>query len=669
MKLLFAACCLYICSSVFAVEKRLSVGSGSSVRVIGADSDGAMEHAAGNLTRFLKGEAHGAESAEIIVSVDAGLKPLQSRVIVSRMSTGGRVEIRGATPREALQGCCRFEDMVRLVGDAGVEVGTRTFTRLFSPRMTHSGQEIEKYSDEHMDEIARAGMDAIIVFIEDPPDMTRNGRADLPALVTRAKRHGLDVYAYASFPVAASRMHPCDPGAPAYYEKLYGSIVTNAPGLKGLVCVGESVAFPSRDPKTKGYWWKREGLADGLRLNGFWPVPDWVEWLTLVRDVTRRHKPDFDVVFWTYNWFRSPEEERLALLRRIPTDVSLLVTYVMGDDPVDEAGAKVTIDDYSITRPGPSRVFASEARVAGERGIRLYTMANTGGRTWDFGVLPYEPAPGCWIDRFSSMRRARRAWGLVGVMDSHHYGFTPSIVSELAKAAFTEETDEASFERMLDGFAARDFGKENVAAVRLAWERWSAAMRIHCARSFAQWGPLRTGPTYPLVFLGEKLPEPLHPYYETYDGVRRGNGWHYLNDTFTIPSEELRPWMSRLEAELALWNEGCQALKSVLDRVPPDRRAESERQLGVGCFAGHCVRTLLNECRWAAEGLAGKRRDRLLEILADETDNVRGALVWAEKIKGLGWEPSMGFVSDPENLCWKLDWLSARRQKLAAACR
>ena len=42
--------------------------------------------------------------------------------------------------------------------------------------MTHSGWEVEKFPDAYLDQLAHAGMDAILLFIADPPDVTRNGR-------------------------------------------------------------------------------------------------------------------------------------------------------------------------------------------------------------------------------------------------------------------------------------------------------------------------------------------------------------------------------------------------------------------------------------------------------------------------------------------------------------
>ena len=181
------------------------------LRVGGTDPDGVLAHAAADLRDYFgKSMDVKLQSGDlrdvptIFLSVDPKLEKLQSKVIVRPAERGkgcASIEIVGATPREAAQGCYRLEDLMNARGLPAAKVGARTFTRMFSPRMTHSGWEIEKFPEVYMDHVAHAGMDAILVFIADPPDVTRNGREDLPALVKTAAKHGLDVYAYASFPV------------------------------------------------------------------------------------------------------------------------------------------------------------------------------------------------------------------------------------------------------------------------------------------------------------------------------------------------------------------------------------------------------------------------------------------------------------------------------------
>ncbi len=161
--------------------------------------------------------------------------------------------------------------------------------------------------------------------------------------------------------------------------------------------------------------------------------------------------------------------------------------------------------DYTLSFEGPGKYFSSEAREAKKRGLRLYAMSNTGGLTWDIGVIPFEPAPYQWQRRYDGLLRARRDWGLCGMMESHHYGFYPSFISELAKIAFWEPaTDGQTVMRKL---AERDFGEENAGQVLEAWLRYSDGIRSYVSTNEDQYGPFRIGPSYPLLFMQEAILE------------------------------------------------------------------------------------------------------------------------------------------------------------------
>ena len=69
-------------------------------------------------------------------------------------------------------------------------------------------------------------------------------------------------------------------------------------------------------------WSARESVQARLRL--------------MVKRILRKHNPDLDIVFWTYNWGWAPEEDRLALIRSLPTDISLQATFEMFEDVVKE---------------------------------------------------------------------------------------------------------------------------------------------------------------------------------------------------------------------------------------------------------------------------------------------------------------------------------------------
>ena len=528
----------------------------------------------------------------------------------------------------------------------------------FSPRMVHSSYGIDKYPDEYLEKIAKTGVDSILVFISDPPDVTRTGEhEDIPALIDRAAKFGIGVYAYADFPVKAGKLHPKDDGAKEWYEATYGAIVKNAPGLKGLVCVGESCAFPYSDHRPVNWWWARN--PKGCRATSSNPIVDWADWLELVKSVTRKHNPDFDIVFWTYNWYWQPAEKRLALLEKIPTDVSLLVTFEMGDKPVNRCGLDMLVQDYSITRPGPGTTFRSEAEVAKRRGIRLYSMTNTGGRTWDFGLLPYEPVPWRWKDRFEAIRRARATWGLCGLMESHHYGFKPNFIAELATKVLADGYRPDQFEGILRSFAVRDYGEENADAVMGAWKDWSDAFEWHSAMSRDQYTVLRNGPVYPLCLPGKELPPPLHPYVHTRKGVAPEKGWKYTHKTFDFDRHRIDAEITMAEKEIALLEAGCARLDGV---------GRARQLWAMGRFMLATIRTMRNAKRYYRAGLK-RVPSEMRRILDEEEANVRSCLDWIDVDPDIGWEPMMGRVVARDTIEWKLRQLKDARAEAAAIGR
>ena len=111
-----------------------------------------------------------------------------------------------------------------------------------------------------------------------------------------------------------------------------------------------------------------------------------------IKKIIRRHKEDADIVFWTYNWGYVDKEHRVELIMNLPTDITILVTFEMFEQ-IQTDNVTSTCVDYTLFFEGPGKYFISEAEAAHERGIKLYTMCNTGGLTCYIGVIPYEPAP------------------------------------------------------------------------------------------------------------------------------------------------------------------------------------------------------------------------------------------------------------------------------------
>lgn len=566
------------------------------------------------------------------------------------------ISVVGKTPRAVAQGVYFIEDRMRAHLGPVIEYLDVTRKPLFPTRMIHSGFGLDMFPDEHMRAIARNGITSILVFTKGV-DKTPHGYLDFNNLIYRANRFGLDVYAYSYM---KSEVHPSDPNAESYYESTYGNLFKKCPGLKGVVLVGESVEFPSKDPHVCPYGW--EYLAEHPELNpnhlpspGWYPCEDYPEWIDLVKGIIRKHKKDADFVFWSYNWGYVNKEARLKLIRNLPTDISLLVTFEMFEKFPKPNDIVVSCVDYTLSFEGPGEYFRSEAEEAKKRGIPLYAMSNTGGLSWDIGVIPYEPCPDQWNKRNDNLVKAHEEWGLCGLMDSHHYGFWPSIVSELAKYAYW--SPRMDYETVLRELINRDYGEKNVETVREVFRLYSDAIRRYVSTNPDQYGPFRIGPSYPLLYKEEAILE--SPSY----AMHKNNMICFTMYQYELNKLHYLPYEIECLSDMeALLKEGSDALLTVIASLTGRQKEAALDLYGVGRFMQYTARTAVNTKKWYLLKLdflkdgADKKEiaARMEEIALDEIENAKSALPLVDRDSRLGFEPSMEYMCDRAHLEWKI---------------
>jgi len=367
-------------------------------------------------------------------------------------------------------------------------------------------------------------------------------------------------------------------------------------------------------------------------------------------------------VFWTYNWTTQPTDLCTETLARFPEGVSIQATLGNDATAVHTNGLCNVCRDYTLSVPGCDERVKAEGAAAKRGGRRFYAMANTGGLTWDFGVVPYQPCPYQWKRRWDELVAAARSPGLDGLMESHHYGWHPSFVSELAKEAFTEGG--IPFERHIRLIAARDFGEENVETVLAVWRRWSAAADNYVATNENQYGPFRIGPAYPFAFGGKPVTYEEFP--QDPKGTFTMRWMAYLNYPYdqkaadllnisyhALPPEDRERELALLRAAEADYTEGAAVLAKIAATLDPVRRAKAERLAGVGAFMGCTVRTAVN-LRLGCAAFARGDRAGLLRVASDEYANAVRALALAEADSRLGWEPSLEYAGGPDQIRWKL---------------
>ena len=564
------------------------------------------------------------------------------------------VEIYAHDERGTAQALYHLEDMMSIEHAPFLTKGIEKQWPMFSPQMVHSGYALDDYPEEYLSYIAHEGRDAILVFTKDV-NMTPNGYLDFNQLIYRAAKYGIDVYAYSYM---NSNMSPESEEAYEYYDNSYGRLFRLCPGLKGVVLVGESIEFPSRDPHVaKGRYFEidPDGIPSGKVSSGWYPCEDYPVWLSLLQRVIYNQKPDADIVFWTYNWGYQPEEARIKLIETLPKDIALLATFEMFEPKV-YSSHQAHCADYTLSFEGPGQYFKSEASAAKKRGIRLYAMTNTGGLTWDFGVIPYEPMPYQWLRRYDAMRKAADDFNLSGLMESHHYGFYPSFISKLAKLSFTEPR--RSLESLAVQIIKGEFGEENFENANAALKLWSDAIRSYTPTDSDQYGAFRVGPAYPFCLI-KMVSLPSSPEAMFGNKICTSSYSSAADSRDSLLSLRLPEEIKSLKNMRDMLTQGIQLLKDA-----PVQNEKLAALTNLGSFIARSVITGMNAKKWyrykcklaAVESKeeATQLLDKMEQLLILEKENVQKTIPLVEADSRLGWEPSMLYMADRAHLEWKI---------------
>lgn len=574
----------------------------------------------------------------------------------------------GIDARGCAQGCYQLEDRMNSIRAPFLTAGCTTYSPEFSPRMIHSGYQIDRFPDQHLSAIAHAGMDAILIFVSSV-NYTPTGYLDFNELIHRAGKYGLDVYAYSYF---TSNYHPDDPRSAEEFEATYGALFRECPGFKGVVLVGESVEFPSKDPRASKFTWETnivDGIPTGKPTAGWFPCNDYYKWLNGLKTAVRKYRADADIVFWTYNWGYVDEKERLELIDSLPTDISLMATFEMFEERIVD-GVRTRACDYTASFADAGTYFISEAKRAKERGIRLYTQANSAGLTWDFGVIPYEPIPYQWAKRYNAMLDAKDKFGLCGVMESHHFGFWPSFISKLEKKMFT--APRTAGDDAIRQLAYELYGEALADKALEGWKKISDGMHYYICSDEDQYGPFRVGPAYPLMYnVDVQIPAVPYAHFAgnticiTDYAAKRIFANISFGQRKTDINQKRHPAEANcLEKMEKLFGEGRMILEEVAEQLTGIRKEDCLRLCNLVHFMEHCARTTIHVKRWSTlkAAIAGETDgDKVLELHRQmaaigeaEIINAQETIPLVQKDSRLGWEPSMEYIGSEYHLRWKI---------------
>ncbi len=611
---------------------------------------------------IIKDETH----ADVVVALGTNLGDADGYMGYKITTTKSGITLLGYDERGVAQAFYYLEDLMNIRKAPFIKIGVIERKALFSPRLTQSPFGMYEWNDQAFQILAHKGFDAIELWLKDPYTNKRGEYIDIRLIAERAKRYGIDVYVELFAP---HNVHPDDEGAQEFYDELYGKLFEVCPIIKGITLVGEATNFPSRDqavglsPHSKNFV---DNIPTGKISPGWWPCKDYPQWVKMIRDAVHKYNPNAEVVFCTYNWGFAPEKERVELINNLPDGITVLATWDMfhkfkvGDSVED-------ICDYSLSFEGPGEYFVSEATAVMKRkGIKMSSITNTSGRTWDFGTVPYEPMPEQWIKRYKNIIKAHKELGLRGMLENIHYGFHPSIITDLEKQAFFTQVE--PLEQTLKKLLERDFGRDNASTVKKATELFSQAIQNYVPTNEDQYGGFRIGPAYPL-WSGDlqglpssipgqgKMPNRPHAMF--------GNGVYFGKYTLdyearnSLPGVRIFDELKQVEKVERLMNDGIDVLESI-----ENKNDKLERLILLAKFIRNSCRTVINvknhfilKQKLSIVGdkqVASQIITDLKKLVLKERENVLDTIPVVELDSRLGWEPSMDYTTDKKGLEWKL---------------
>ena len=559
------------------------------------------------------------------------------------------IRVEGYDSRGVMQGLFFMEDLMNIRKAPFMKIGNIRRKAVFNFRMTQSPLGMFNYTDEALSLMAHYGYDSIDVWLKDGWTTLRGDYIDMRSLGDRAEKYGLRINVEL-YKVHA--MHPDDPGAQEYYDEMYGELFRACPKIGSIILEGEANHFVSKDPAAC-IEATVDNIPTGKYKSGWWPCKDYPQFAQMIINAVRKYSNDTEILFSTYNWGFAPEKDRIELIENLPDDLTVLATWDMFHN-FRNTDSVSNIPDYSLRFIGPGEYFESEAKACKKRNMKISSITNTGGKTWDFGVIPYEPSPGRWMERFKRLVKASGEWGVSGIQECIHYGFYPSIVCDLSKWAFFTEIK--PLEEVYEELLRRDYG-EFWKEAKEAFDCVDEAIANYPISNSDQYGGFRIGPAYPLWVIGSgKKPPMEHAMFKSIYSVPY-NPYGWGRDSLSgvrLPEE-----MEELDIMDKLFAKGIAVLENTgSDNTKLLKLANLLKFMKNTCITvKHTKELFLLRQRLNFE----RDRDELDKIIAEMEDvllrekkNVEDTIPVVEVDSILGWEPSMEYEGDAAALRWKL---------------
>ena len=329
-------------------------------------------------------------------------------------------------------------------------------------------------------------------------------RANLRRLVARAARYGVKIYLYLNEPrgmgaafFAASperaemkgvrAPHGRDvfafctshPEVKRFLREGTRQLFAEVPGLGGAFTITASENLTSCG--SRAYWKNCPRCASRSRAEMIAEVN------RLIADGIKAASQDAELIVWDWSW---PDDAEQAVLHALAGTGSRLMTVSEIGMPIRRGGVPATVNEYSLSTPGPSVRAKDFWRRAQAGGFRTAAKVQAS-LSWEFSPVPFLPV----MDLVAEHAVGLASAGVDGVMLSWSLGGYPSpnlaVYREIARGMTSDE--------ILDRVATERYGSGAVASVRRAWRLLSDGFREFPMEMMTAYsGPQHLGPANPL---------------------------------------------------------------------------------------------------------------------------------------------------------------------------
>ncbi len=203
--------------------------------------------------------------------------------------------------------------------------------------------------------------------------------------------------------------------------------------------------------------------------------------------ITEEYTDECHRIFYTPYW-----ENKLERIKNLPDGSTVILSFDDGQR-IQKDGVEFETVPGSLVMAQPSDSFVECYKAAKDRGFKIWVLNFAGGRTTEFGSVPYIPAMMQWFMRSEALSE----FEVNATVEADRYGFIPSIVGEFTKAQNFSPCDEGGI--CIQKIASMHFGPQNIENVMMAFKKVTDGVNF-LLYNFADYqGPLQFGPAYPLV--------------------------------------------------------------------------------------------------------------------------------------------------------------------------